>query len=76
MVAINKIIETHKRTWKGTLIGAVAGYYVAKKSIQTSNKWYIAAVVVGGAIAGSLVEDKMMTKTTKETEKKVAGVEK
>ena len=76
MEAIKKIVDTTKRTWKGSLVGAIAGYYAAKKTTGTSNKWYLAGAVVAGAVAGSIVEDKIMSKTPKVTEKKVGGVEK
>jgi uncharacterized protein YneF (UPF0154 family) len=76
METVKSIIATHQRTWIGSLAGLGAGYYVATKSIKTTNKWYIGASMIAGMVAGSFLQDKIMTKKVVITEKKVAGVEK
>ncbi len=76
METVKSIVATHKRTWVGSLIGAGAGYYVATKSVKTTNKWYIGASIIAGIVAGSFLQDKIMTKKVVITEKKVAGVDK
>ena len=58
METLNSIIATHKRTWIGTLAGAGAGYYAGKKLMKTNKWWTTTLVIIAGAIAGSVIQDK------------------
>lgn len=64
METVNSIIATHKRTWVGTALGITAGFFAAKKIIQTKNYWIYGISMIVGAVAGSVIQDKITPKKT------------
>lgn len=54
-----------KHNWMGLVIGALAGYFGAKKLAKVEKKGILIAAAVGGALAGAFVESKFMGKKVK-----------
>jgi F0F1-type ATP synthase assembly protein I len=55
----------------GLLVGAGAGFLVAKKLIKTQKTWVLVATSIVGAVAGVLVQSKMKAKASQPTAKTV-----
>jgi hypothetical protein len=72
MTGITKVIETHKRTILGTIVGGIGGYYLATKALKAESKIGVGLTVVLGAIVGSVAQDKFFGKKTKITVNKTA----
>ena len=64
METLKGVVETHKRTLVGTIIGGVAGYYLATKAFKAETKLGIGIIVAISAVAGSIIQDKAFSKKT------------
>jgi len=65
METLKSIGSSLKNNLIGTLAGAAAGYYAAKKSGKVENKWILGGLTVISAIAGAMIEYKIKAKTVK-----------
>ena len=62
MVTIKEAGKTAQANIIGLALGAVAGYYIAKKAVKLENKYALAGMAVVGAIAGVMIQSKMTSK--------------
>jgi len=64
MSAIKTTIAKVTNNPMGALIGAGAGYMVAKKVAKMDKWYYLAGAVLLGAIAGGMVQSRMKAKAS------------
>lgn len=62
----NEVLGKAKSNMVGTIVGAGAGYLVAKKAVKTTKTWVTVLITVGGAIAGAMAQASMKAKTVKQ----------
>jgi len=62
MVTIKEAGKTAQANIIGLALGAVAGYYIAKKAVKVENKYALVGMVVVGAVVGVMAQSKMTAK--------------
>ncbi len=59
---MKKTIDTLKANPMGLVVGAGAGYLVAVKLVKTEKLWTKIAIALAGAVAGAMVQSKVVAK--------------
>ncbi len=59
---MNATIEKVKSNPMGLVLGAGAGFLVAKKLVKTEKMWVLVAITLAGGIAGALAQSHMKAK--------------
>jgi len=62
MFKLNETVSTAKSNVMGLILGAGAGYLVAKKGIKSEKMWVTVVSAVVGGIVGSMIQAKMAAK--------------
>jgi len=62
-----EVVSMVKNNPIGLLVGAAAGYGIAKKLIKTEKTWVLVTTVVVTALVGSMVQSKMKAKSSQPT---------
>lgn len=65
METLKSIGNSLKNNVIGTLAGAGAGYYAAKKWGKIENKWILGGLTLVGAVIGASIEYKIKARTVK-----------
>lgn len=60
---VNQTISRLTSNPIGTIVGAYAGYYVAKKLVNTQQMWMTVAIAIVGGVVGAGVQAKMGAKS-------------
>ncbi len=67
MITIKEVGSTAKTNIIGLGLGAVAGYFIAKKAVKVENKWAMYGIIAVSAIAGAIVQKSVMANKNKAT---------